>query len=309
MNDHLGFSLTQLRYFVVSAELGNISEAAERLCASQSTVSAAVMRLERQLGVQLLLRHHARGVSLTPSGRRLLREARAVLGQARNFQAQGDALASETTGALDVGFLASIAPFLLPLTHRLVRERHPALQLNVREESADRLLESLQDGHCELAVTYDFLSGAARFLPLVDLSIYALMADDDPQSMTGPVDLAELATRPLIALHTSAALRHFEKLFANAGVPMPEVITTTSLETMRGLVAAGSGFALMYQRGASGATLDGRNVAAVEIADALPPSSLGVATMPGLIVSSRGRAFLTALRSAVAMAPTANAMV
>ncbi|MFK0292467.1 LysR family transcriptional regulator [Streptomyces sp. NPDC090442] len=308
MNDHLGFSLTQLRYFVVSAELGNISEAAERLCASQSTVSAAVMRLERQLGVQLLLRHHARGVSLTPSGRRLLREARALLGQARNFKAQGDALASETTGALDVGFLASVAPFLLPLTHRLLRERYAALRLNVREESADRLLESLQGGHCELAVTYDFLSGDSRFLPLVDLSIHALLADDDPQARTGPVDLAELATRPLIALNTSAALRHFEKLFANAGVHMPEVITTTSLETMRGLVAAGSGFALMYQRGASGATLDGRNVAAVEIADALPPSSLGVATMPGLIVSSRGRAFLTALRSAVATTPTANAM-
>lgn len=96
MSDRLGFSLTQLRYFVVSAELGNISEAAERLCASQSTVSSAVMKLERQLGVQLLLRHHARGVTLTPSGRHLLREARALLGQARNLKAQGDALAGHT---------------------------------------------------------------------------------------------------------------------------------------------------------------------------------------------------------------------
>lgn len=93
MSDGLGFSLAQLRYFVVSAEVGNISEAAERLCASQSTVSSAVMRLERQLGVQLLLRHHARGVTLTPSGRHLLREARDLLGRARNLKARGDALA------------------------------------------------------------------------------------------------------------------------------------------------------------------------------------------------------------------------
>ncbi|MCX4736598.1 LysR family transcriptional regulator [Streptomyces sp. NBC_01363] len=301
MTDHLGFSLTQLRYFVVSAELGNISEAAEKLCASQSTVSAAVIRLERHLGVQLLLRHHARGVSLTPSGRHLLREARALLGHARGFKARGDALAGETVGQLDVGFFFTIAPFLLPLTYRMARERHPALQLNVHEESADHLLGLLQDGRCELAVTYDFLSGDSRFHPLVDLPVYALLADDDPLSRANSVGLDELAARPLIALNTPATLRHFDKLLANAGVRMPQVITTTSLETMRGLVAAGSGFALMYQRAASGATFDGGSVRAVEIADVLPPSSLGVAMMPDLVMSSRGRAFFDMLRSAISI--------
>ncbi|MFF3734347.1 LysR family transcriptional regulator [Streptomyces sp. NPDC002476] len=301
MNDRLGFSLTQLRYFVVSAELGNISEAAEKLCASQSTVSSAVMRLERQLGVQLLLRHHARGVTLTPSGRHLLREARALLGQARNLKAQGDALAGDTTGQLDVGFFFSIAPFLLPLVHRILRERHAELQLNPHEAFADRLLGLLQDGRCELAVTYDFLSGDSRFHPLVDLPVYALLADGDPMGRAGTVGLHELAARPLITLNAPTVLRHFEKMFAGAGVPMPRVMTTASPETMRGLVAAGSGFALMYQRTPNMTTLDGGRVRAVEIAGDLPSLSLGVAMMPDLIMSGRGRAFLDVLRSAVAI--------
>ncbi|MFJ4966515.1 Hydrogen peroxide-inducible genes activator [Streptomyces sp. ADI96-02] len=301
MSDGLGFSLAQLRYFVVSAELGNISEAAEKLCASQSTVSSAVMRLERQLGVQLLLRHHARGVTLTPNGRHLLRDARALLGQARNLKAQGDALAGDAAGQLDVGFLSSIAPFLLPSAYRMAQERFPELRLNVREESADRLSASLRDGRCELVVTYDFLAGDARFLPLADLPVHALLADGDPLGGTGSIGLDELATRPLVTLDSPDIIRQGEKLFADAGVPLPRVIRAASLETMRGLVAAGSGFALMYQRAASMATLDGGKVRAVEIAGDPPRSSLGAAMMPDLAMSSRGTAFLDVLRSAVSI--------
>ncbi|WP_335937449.1 LysR family transcriptional regulator [Streptomyces sp. PTD5-9] len=307
MTDRLGFSLTQLRYFVVSAELGNISEAAEKLCASQSTVSSAVMRLERQLGVQLLLRHHARGVTLTPSGRHLLREARALLGQAGKLKAQGDALASDTTGQLDVGFFFPIAPFLLPLVHRMTRERHAGLQLNVHEAPADRLLRFLQDGRCELAVTYDFLAGDSRFRPLVDLPVHALLADGDPLGAAGPiagagpVGLDELAARPLVTLNAPAVLRHVERIFSAAGVRMPQVIAVAGVETMRGLVAAGAGFALMYQRASHMTTLDGGRVRAVEIAGDPPSLSLGVAMMPDLTLSGRGRAFVEVLRSAVAI--------
>ncbi|MER5985194.1 LysR family transcriptional regulator [Streptomyces sp. NPDC001787] len=309
MNDRLGFSLTQLRYFVVSAELGNISEAAEKLCASQSTVSSAVMRLERQLGVQLLLRHHARGVSLTPSGRHLLREARALLGQARNLKAQGDALAGGTAGQLDVGFLLALSPFLLPMAHRVAGERYGALRLNVHEESADGVLKALQDGRCEMAVTYGFLSGESRFHPLADLPVHALVADDDPRGLSGPLGLDELAVRPLVTVNDPAVLRHTEALFADASVRMPRVMTATSVETVRGLVAAGAGFTLMCQRVPNTTTLDGGRVREVELLGDLPSVSLGVAVMPDLTMSSRGGAFLDVLRSAVSISSEANSHV
>lgn len=306
MPDGLGFSLTQLRCFVVSAEVGNISEAAEKLCASQSAVSAAVMRLERQLGVQLLLRHHARGVTLTPSGRHLLREARTLLGQARNLKAQGDALAGDIAGQVDIGLFSPIAPFLLPLVYRMARERNVAIQLNVHEASADQLLEFLRDGLCELAITYDFLSGDYEFRPLVDLPIYALLADGDTLGKSGAIGLDELSDLPLVTLNIPRVLRHFEKLFADAGVPMPKVITTTTLETMRGLVAAGFGFALMYQQSSTVTTLDGGKVRAVEISGDAPSSSLGVAMMPYLNVSRRNEALLEVLASVVSISYGAN---
>ncbi|MCH0540321.1 LysR family transcriptional regulator [Streptomyces sp. MUM 203J] len=299
MTDQLGFSLAQLRYFVVSAELGKISEAAEKLCTTQSTVSSAVMRLERQLGVQLFLRHRSRGVTLTPSGRRLLREARALLTQAQNIKNQGDALVSDTAGRLNVGFFAPIAPFLLPMTHRMTRKRHVRLQLNVHEASADQLLEHLRDGRCELIVTYDFLAGGSRFHPLVDLPVHALVAESDPRGRDGPVALGELVMQPLVTLDSPPLIRHFEKLYADAGVATPQVIRTSSLETLRGLVAAGSGVALMYQRASSMTTLDGGRLRAVEIVSDRASASLGVAVMPGLGLDSRGAAFREVLRSVI----------
>ncbi|MFD8826942.1 LysR family transcriptional regulator [Streptomyces sp. NPDC059605] len=301
MTDQLGFSLTQLQYFVVSAELGNISEAAERLCTSQSTVSSAVRRLERHLGVQLLLRHHARGVSLTPSGRHLLHEAHLLLRQARSLKAQSDSLASDITGPLDVGFFYPIAPFLRPLVCRLIEKRHGVLQLNVHEESAEEILKFLRAGRCEMIVTYDFLAEESVFHPLVELPVHALVAEDGPGADDGRVSLGELVARPLVTLDSPPLLRHFEKLCVDAGVAMPPVIRTTTQETMRGLVAAGFGFALMYQRASPVTTFDGRRVRAVDIVDDLASSSLGVGIMPGSAMSGRAKAFLSVLRSVISV--------
>ena len=63
------FTLRQLEYVVRAAETGSVTLAAKRVRASQPTVSAAIAGVERVLGVQLFVRHHAQGLSVTPAGR------------------------------------------------------------------------------------------------------------------------------------------------------------------------------------------------------------------------------------------------
>lgn len=294
MSDHLDFSLVQLRYFVECAELGNISEAAQKLHASQSTVSAAVIRLERQLGVQLLHRHRARGVTVTPAGRRLLNEARALLRQARNLKFCGDS-ANDVVGQLDVGFAVEVAPFLLPVVYKMVGRRYGELTLNLREAGVEQLSQLLREGRCELAVTYDLMPSEFVFQPLVDLPVYALVPDEDPLAVAGTATLGELAARPLIALDCPRTMRYLARLFD----AVPPVITTSSLETTRGLVAAGAGFALTHQPAEHATTLDGSRVRAVRVIGDVPALSLGVAMMPDLAVSSRAEAFVDVLKSVV----------
>ncbi|MFC6518521.1 LysR family transcriptional regulator [Undibacterium arcticum] len=89
MIDHnaVPFSLRQIRYFLATAETLSITEAAHRLHISQPSVSTTISALEEMFGTQLFIRHHAQGMSLTPAGRLLASEARALLKQSEELNA------------------------------------------------------------------------------------------------------------------------------------------------------------------------------------------------------------------------------
>src|ERR1700743_3959187 len=72
----LRYSLRQLRYFVVSAEALSFTAAAKRLHISQPSISTALADLEASFGVQLFIRHHASGLSLTQAGPHIRRRGR-----------------------------------------------------------------------------------------------------------------------------------------------------------------------------------------------------------------------------------------
>ena len=113
------FTLKQLEYFVAAGEAGSITFAAEKVNISQPSVSAAIAHLEAEFGVQLFIRHHAQGLSLTPAGQRFLLEARSLLAHADDLQQSARGLADELSGELDVGcfitFALLIFLFALPL--------------------------------------------------------------------------------------------------------------------------------------------------------------------------------------------------
>ena len=80
------YTLRQLEYAVAIADCGSVAGAAERLRVAQPSVSAALMKLEDQLGLQIFIRHHAQGVTPTSAGGRFLAAARSLLAQAQDFQ-------------------------------------------------------------------------------------------------------------------------------------------------------------------------------------------------------------------------------
>jgi len=108
------FSFRQLEYFVAAGETGSVTRAAQGSHSSQPTVSAAIAKLEASLGVQLFVRHHAQGLSLTPEGRRFLGEAKALLRHASDVERFATALSDEVGGTLDLGCLVTLAPLVAP---------------------------------------------------------------------------------------------------------------------------------------------------------------------------------------------------
>jgi DNA-binding transcriptional LysR family regulator len=100
----MSFKRAQLRYFVVVAEEGQITRAAERLHLAQPALSHAVASLESDLGFQLFERH-ARGVSLTAAGEVFLTKARAVLSATEDALLTAESLARTGQATIALGYL------------------------------------------------------------------------------------------------------------------------------------------------------------------------------------------------------------
>jgi molybdate transport repressor ModE-like protein len=105
--------IRELRAFAVVAEEGSLSAAARRLHLSQSALSQTIQSLERQLGVQLLLRSRT-GVTTTEAGTILLREGRALIAQYDQILAAVAGRDGAGPGVLKVGIPLELPADLLP---------------------------------------------------------------------------------------------------------------------------------------------------------------------------------------------------
>ncbi|WP_028936183.1 LysR family transcriptional regulator [Pseudonocardia spinosispora] len=264
------FTLAQLQYFIATAETGSISTAAQQLHASQSAMSSAIHRLERELGCDLFIRHHARGVSLSANGRRLLDEARTLLHDALAFQENARSLQGSLSGELHAGCFVTLAPFYLPPVLTRLRSRHAGLRVQVHETDGAGLHDLLRSGACEIALTYRLdLGDDMAFEHLAQLRPYALVSERHPLAGRSEATLSQLSRFPMIMLDLPESSRFMLGMLARAGARPPEIIRTTSFETMRALVAAGEAFTILNQRPRTPGTEGGRTHE-VAITDAEP---------------------------------------
>ena len=135
----------QLQSFVVVAEEGHVTRAAERLNTQQPPLSMRIRALEKRLDVQLF-RRKARGVELTEAGRVLLAHARTLLDQhARTLDAVQRAGRGEL-GRLCIGTVPTgpLHP-LMPSSVRQFREKYPDALVTLEECMRDDLLQRLRD--------------------------------------------------------------------------------------------------------------------------------------------------------------------
>jgi DNA-binding transcriptional LysR family regulator len=293
------FTLVQLRYFAAAATHGSMTLAARELMVSQSAVSTAVAQLEKDLGVQLLLRHHARGLTLTPAGRDFLAEVRNFLAHGAELVESARQAGSELVGNLTVGCFATLAPFRLPGLLSVFEERHPAVRLAIREGEHAGLIGALRAGGCELALLYGYdLDDDVDHAVLDTVSPYALVAADHPLAARPDprVSLAELAAEPMIVLDLPHSGDYLLGVLRAAGVEPVIRHRSGGYETVRALVAGGHGFALLNQRPAHDSTYAGGRVVPLALRDEVPPRDGVLCWMKGARMTRRALAFLRICR-------------
>ncbi len=253
------FSLRQLEYLVACIDHGSTARAAIALNVSQPTISIAVTKLEDQLGVQLLRRHHSQGVSATASAEDILPSARALLAHATDLQRQVTATGGEMVGELRLGSFTTLASSVLPRLVNAVSTEHPDIHLRISEGTQDELLEGLNSGQLEMALLYDLnLPDDIQKIQLLELTPHVVLPHDHALIGQSEIDLADLATEPFILLDVPPSRDYFLGLFKTAGLTPNIVHSSPSLELVRGLVGYGLGFSLLVTRPTGDMTYDGQ---------------------------------------------------
>lgn len=144
--------LRHLRYFRAVAEELHFGRAAERLHIAQPPLSQQIRQLERELGVELLVRT-TRSVDLTAAGKAYLRRTIAILDAVEDAGEQARRIASGVEGRLTVGCVGSATYSLLPRLVRRLRDRLPGVEVSVRGEMlAPAQIQALVAGDIDLAL-------------------------------------------------------------------------------------------------------------------------------------------------------------
>ena len=271
------YTLKQLSYFVTAADAGSITAAARQLHISQPSISAAIAQLESQFGLELFVRHHAQGLSLTPTGQRLLTEARHLLAQARDFHEGAIELAGGAAGDIDIGCFVTFAPMVIPGLLRAMRQAHPELRVHLHEHDIEGLLEGLREGRFDLALTYDLNIGSdMSFEGLADVPLHVMLAADHRFAKSKRVALADLIEEPFVLLALPGSRDYFLSLFYGLGLQPNLPHESPSFEMVRGLVANGYGYSVMHSRPVSEIALDGMRLVYRPAKEPLRPTRMGL---------------------------------
>jgi molybdate transport repressor ModE-like protein len=144
----------RMRILKEVADRGSFSAAAEALSYTQSAVSQQIAALERETGTQLVTRG-SRGIRLTEAGEALVRHADAILTRLADAEAELEAIAGLRGGRLRLAAFPTVGATLMPLAIAHFRERHPDIELTVRQLEPEDSLPLLKAGELDIALTIE----------------------------------------------------------------------------------------------------------------------------------------------------------
>ncbi len=274
------FTLKQLTYFAAAAEAGTVIGAAERVRISPPSISSAIAQLEAAFGVQLFVRHHAQGLTLTPAGQSFLRAVKLFLQQAEELQHMAGDLAQRVAGPLSLGCLVTLAPMLLPDLCLGFEAEHPAVTITITEGHHQELIEKLRRAEISACLTYDLpVPDDVAFEPLVTLHPHILVSADDPIAKSPSIGLDDMIDRPFILLDLPSSGDYFMSIFAKAGLKPNIRSRSRSPDVVRSMVAEGHGYSIANVRPLNRFSLTGRELVYLPLTGDHAPSVLGVATL------------------------------
>ena len=285
--------LRQLEYFLAVVEEGSFTAAAARLYMVQSSLSASLLSLERELGTELFIRGR-RGTELTDAGRALLRPARAALTATERAR---DAVAEVTTllrGSVRIATVPVPRSLNVMETIRAFQSEHPGVDVHVLPASSQTMVDLVTDGQVDFAIgpRVPRIGPAFRFTPLISTPLSLVCPAGHRLAGARDVCPADVLAEPVLDLAGGWWVRALfdtwvqeSKLHRRVRLEINEWLALMSM--------VHSGMGISY---GPDACIDREMFAGLATATlaGAPQWELGVITRDETLRGAAGRAFLTA---------------
>ncbi|MDQ3204954.1 MAG: LysR family transcriptional regulator [Pseudomonadota bacterium] len=245
-------TLTQLRYLVAIADAGlNITQAAERVHATQPGLSKQLKQLEDELGFQLFVRRGRSLDAIAPGGQRVLEHARRILAEAADIRAYAANERGEHVGRLVIATTHTQARHVLPLAIAAIRRGFPQVSVHLEPVADGEVLQQLAHGAADLAVlsTAGEVPEGGIAVPLFRWRRQVLVpAGHALANPPGTPGLVELARYPLVSYESSMrADSSFRRAFAAAGAEPNLTMTARDADLIKTYVRAGLGVGILAE--------------------------------------------------------------
>lgn len=294
-------NLRALEYFVAVADHRHFGRAAEACHVSQPTLSMQIKKLETQLGVQLLERN-PQGVTLTATGALVLERARTVLRDIDDIVAVAQEEADPQRATLRIGLFPTLAPYLLPHVVPTIRQQYPDLELLLTEAKTEEIVDLLRRGDLDagvlaLPIGADELEAIVLF---EEEFVLAVPSGHRLAGGMGPVSTGVLEDESVLLLEDGHCLRDQALAVCRiAGAHEHSDFRSTSLETLRQMVAAGVGITLLPRLAVSPPVPASDAIELIEFSDPVPARTIAMVWRK----SSAYRSFLPRLAEPFAGLP------
>ncbi|HVO87514.1 MAG TPA: LysR substrate-binding domain-containing protein [Casimicrobiaceae bacterium] len=239
-------TLNELRYIVALAQERSFGRAAAKCFVSQPALSVAIQKLEDELGAPLFERGKNE-VTVTPVGERIVEQAQKVLEEAARIREIAQAGRNQLVGALRLGVIHTVGPYLLPDLIPVLHERAPGMPLDIEENLTEQLEAQLRSGRIDAAIIA---------LPFQPPGVVTEFLYEEPFQVVVPqghkwakrksISPDELHHEHTILLNVGHCFRD-QVLDACPELNRAEapITRTNSLETVRNMVASGLGVSVL----------------------------------------------------------------
>ena len=294
----VNLTLQQLQAFAEVAARCNFREAAAALNVSQPALSRTIRMAEQALDTRLFDRD-TRRVQLTPAGRELRPIAQRILAEFHGAFSDLAGFLAGRSGQVSVGALPSVGVSVLPPLIARFREQHPQVDFSMVEAPAAPLLQAVDDGSVDVAVTVRPGPDARlRYQHVLDDPFVLLCRRDDPLAARRSAGWRVFAERPFLAAFPQSSIRPVtDAVFLQQGLQVHAPLTYPSIAAAGALVRTGLGITALPRMALHLVASEG--LVAVPLQRPALHRSLGLVTRIGRTLSPASQAFVPLLARAL----------